>query len=414
MFESLKALSVVAWRSIWRNRRRTIITLSSIILGVTLVMVLVCLGEGVYVKLVNEAIRLQGGHVTVMHAGYLDAPSADLFILNTGKLRGRIAILPGVERTKGLVMGQGLVKTATGGVGSLVMGVEPDAELAASPLPGKITAGKYLSGNGGAQAVIGSAMAERLKLRVGSKFVVAVNDSRGEMVEELCRVRGIFSLGSDEMDGYLIQVPAGFARRLYGLPGDALTYLGVVLRDGDSRHEVARLISRMPEAAGAAVLPWEKVLPDVASYIRLDRTQNYVFQAILIFLVLFTIFNTILMSVLEREREFGVLLALGTTPARLRAQIFLEALYLNLAGVAGGLLLGGLLVWHYQVHGFDISSMTSAEMSISGFSMDKVLHPRLTAGILGIVGGSVFSATVLLSLYPAWNSAKIKIAEVLR
>jgi len=414
MSDAYYSLSVLAWRSLWRNRRRTLITLSSIILGLTLVMILVCIGEGVYARLVDDAVRLQGGHVTLMHRGYMDAPSADLYIGRTNVLRNRIEKLSGVERTKGLVLGQALVKTATGAVGAMVMGVEPLVETGTSPLPGRIKEGRYLSGDGGAQAVIGAAMAERLNLRVGSKFVLAANDTRGGMVEELCRVRGIFRMGSDEMDGYLIQVPVGFARRLYGLPKDALTYLGVVLDDSDTRHAVAKLISNMPESSGYSALPWEKVLPEVASYIRLDRTQNYIFQAILMFLVLFTIFNTILMSVLEREREFGVLLALGTAPMRLRVQVFLESVYLNLAGVGGGLLLGGLLVWYYQVHGIDFSRFTRAEMSISGFSMQMMLHPRLTAGILGWIGGLVYAATLLLSLYPVWRSTRMDLAGVLR
>lgn len=398
----------------WRNRRRTIITLSSIVLGLMFFLLMVCLAEGVYAKLVDEAVRMQGGHVTIMHPRYLDAPSADLFVGQADALRPLIAKLRGVERTKGLVIGQGLVKTATGAVGVMVMGVEPVSEMEASPLPKRMRRGRYLAGNAGAEAVVGVALAERLKLKVGKKLVLAANDAHGQMVEELCRVRGIFGMDSDEMDGYLIQVPIGFARRLYGLPPGGVTYLGVVLGNPDDRHRVAGEIAAMPGAKGVSVLVWEKVLPEIASYIRLDRTSNWIFQLFLIFLVLFTIFNTMLMSVLERNREFGVLLALGTTPGRLRAQVFLEALFLNILGCAGGLLLGSAVVGYYMVYGMDITKMTSAEMSISGFSFGKMLYPRLTGTLLGWVGGLVFAATLVLSLIPVWRSARIRVAEVLR
>ena len=106
-----------------------------------------------------------------------------------------------------------------------------------------------------------------------------------------------------------------------------------------------------------AVLPWQEVIPEIASYIKLDKGSNLIFQAILIFLILFTIFNTILMSVLEREREFAVLLALGTKPVQLRLQILMESAYLGLIGCALGLLVGGLAAWAAQVWGIDLRSL---------------------------------------------------------
>jgi len=407
-------LARLAWRSIWRNRRRTIITLASMVFGLFLVIFMTGIQEGTYSRMVDDAVRMQAGHVTLMNPGYLSAPSSDLFLRHTRTLRGLIGKISGVERTKGLIMGQGLAKSATGAVGVMVSGVEPSAEMGESSLPKSIRKGRYLRDSDGAEAVVGAILARRLGLEVGNKFVVVVNDTSGEMVEELCHVCGIFSLGSDEMDGYMIQVPVAYARRLYGLPPDALTWLGLVLHDASMRGRVVKEVAAMPDSRGAAVYPWERVLPQMYGLIQTKRVSNRIFLAFLMGLVLFTVFNTLLMSVLERTHEFGVMLALGATPARVRAQVFLEVFFLSLLGCLGGLLAGGMVVSHFAATGIDVSRIYTSEVSFSGFAFDKMLHPRLAAADLAWLGTLVFSATLVLGLYPVWKSARLKVAEVLR
>ena len=127
-----------------------------------------------------------------------------------------------------------------------------------------------------------------------------------------------------------------------------------------------------------AVRSWQQILPEVASYIRLDRGTNLVFQCLLIFLILFTIFNTLLMSVLERRREFGVLLALGTEPGRLRLQIFFESVFLGLLGCGAGLICGGLISWLVHVHGIDMSAMLGEGVNVSGFALTSKMHTKVS------------------------------------
>ena len=377
-------------------------------------MFMVALAEGVYAKLIDDAIRLQSGHVTVMNRKYLDAPASDLLVRNVASLRREMEKIPGVEKTKALVIGQALVKTPTGSVGVMVMGVEPAVEKATSPLARKIRKGAYLTGDDGAEIIIGQALAARLRLQVGKKLVMAANDTSGQMIEELCRVRGIFRMDSEEMDGYFVQVPINFARRVFGIPRDSATEVGAILHNPGSRHAVVKRVAQLPGSSGYAVYPWEKVLPEISGYIRLDRASNWIFQILLIFLVLFTIFNTIFMSVMERSREFGVLLALGTAPLRLRTQVFLEALFMDLLGCVLGLIIGSAGIIYFRINGLDMSQMTKSEMSIGGIGLEMIVRPALTPEIIGWVGGLIFMVTLVLSLYPVWRSAKINVAEVLR
>ncbi len=403
----------IAWRSLGRNRRRTAISVSAIGFSLALAVFFIALGDGVYRGLVDDAARMHGGHLTIEDARYEAAPAVDLRIEGVSALRARIARLPGVARTKAMVLGQGVIQSGAGAVGAAVVGVEPAVERATSPLAGRIVAGRYLAPEDGARIVVGVKLAERLKVGVGDKLVVTTNDARGALVEELVHVAGLFRVGSDEADTYLAQVPLAFARRLYGLGPDAATRLAIVLGDPRDRDRLLPAL-RALAPAGAAVRTWEEVLPDLAAYIRIDRGSNFIFQGILIFLSLFTVFNTITMSVLERTREFAVQLALGAGRALLGEQVLVESILLGLLGCAVGLTVGGLAGYALQVHGLDMRHFYAADVTVSGFAIDTVIHAQVTAERLGDLGAVVFAATVVVSLVPLVQLRRIGIADVLR
>ena len=404
----------LAWRSIWRNRRRTIITVSSIGLGLAFAFFFIAFADGVYFQLVQDGVRMQAGHITMEHRDYRDAPAIDLYFPNPEAFRIRIENLDHVEGTKLLVMGQGVARSGLGTVGVAVMGIEPSVETKTSPLVGKIVRGRYLEDSDRSLVVVGSKLAKRLHINVGKKLVLATNDVKGALTEELCRVAGIFETGVDEVDGYLLQAPINFLRKLYGFPPGGATQLGVVLSNPGAQKKVQSQIRAMIENAPISAHPWQKILPELASYIKLDRGSNLIFQAILMFLILFTIFNTILMSILERQKEFAVLLALGTHPNILKRQLLLESAFIGLIGCFLGLLVGGLAAYALQVWGFDIRKVYDEGMSISGFAVSPIMHARVTTSLFFWLGGVVLVATLLLSLIPMRRATNIDIARILR
>jgi ABC-type lipoprotein release transport system permease subunit len=357
---------------------------------------------------------MQAGHITMENPSYREAPAVDLWLEAPESLRSQIEKLPQVERTKLIIMGQGIARSGSGDVSASLMGIEPAVELDTSPLVRHIVEGRYLNDRDGPWVVIGIGLAKRLKLGVGKKMVITTNDAAGNLLDVLCRVRGIFETGSVELDGYFIQASIDFARRLFGLPEEGATQLGVILRIPQAQESVLQEIRRLVAEQDIAVLPWQEVIPEIASYIKLDKGSNLIFQAILVFLILFTIFNTIFMSVLEREREFAVLLALGTKPVLLRLQILMESVYLGLIGCALGLLVGGLAAWAAQVWGIDLRSLLEEGFTISGFAVSAKMHARVTIDLLLGTAGLVFAATLILSLIPMHRATRLSIVDQLR
>lgn len=407
------AIAKMAWRSLWRSRRRTAISVGAIAFSLGLAVFFVTLGDGVYRALIDDAARTYGGHLSIEDAGYEAAPAVDLRVAGLSALRARVAALPGVAGTKAMVLGQGVVQSSAGAVGVLLVGVEPAIEAATSPLARHVVTGRYLEAGDDARVVVGAKLAARLKVAPGDKLVVTTNDANGQLVDELVRIAGIFSVGADEADAYLAQVPIGFARRLYGLGPDAATRLAVVFSDPGALDRVLPAVRRLLPS-GAAARPWAEVLPDLAAYIRIDRGSNFVFQGILVLLSLFTVFNTITMSVLERTREFAMQLALGTRRAFVAAQVFVESVLLGLLGCAAGLLLGGLAGWALERHGLDMRHFYSGNVTISGLAVEPIVHAQVTARRLGQLGGLVFLATALVGLVPLLQLRRIRVADVLR
>jgi ABC-type lipoprotein release transport system permease subunit len=412
----MSALLKLVWRSLGRNRRRTAITTFAIALAMALAVFFLALSEGMYDQLLEGVLRMQSGHVTLGHPRHLDAPAVDLVVRDAAQWRARIDRVPGVERTVLLVVGQGVITSGVGAVGAAVAGVEPEVERQRSPLVKKITSGAYLAAGDDRHVVIGSEIAKRLEVGVGSKLVLTANDAAGELVQQLVRVKGIFNTGSIEIDGYYVQVPIAFARKVFGMRKGEVTQLGVVLRNGDDQSRVLGQLRGL--LAGhereVAAWPWEQVLPDLANFMAVDQGSNYIFQGILLFLMLFTIFNTITMSVLERTHELAVMLALGTSPRRLKAQLLLEAALLGGLGAAIGMAIGGGAAYWMQVHGFDLTTMFKEKMDVAGFAFEAVLRAKLRGTMLVWVGGTVLGATVLLSLIPARRIWRIDLAAVLK
>jgi len=401
----------LAWRSLWRNRRRTEITLSSIALGLSLALFFGSLAQGTYEKAVTDATRLLAGQLTVETPRYNESPGPALALSGAPALRDRLQAMPGVVRVRPLVSAQAVASSGAGSLGVVLIGVDPRIERGSSPLESKLVAGKFLDPSEPRGLLIGAGLAKRLRVAPGKKVVLTATDVQGNVSSELFRVSGIFRLGADELDTYAAQGQLPLVRKLLGLREDQVGQLGLFLApDG---RDVQR---KAQELAGPAlaVRTWQETMPGLAAWIAIDSRSNDVTRALLIGLVMFTIMNTLLMSVLERGHEFAVLLALGTPPRQLKAQVLLEVVLLAVLGCALGALLGSLAAWWGQVRGIDLSGAFPEGVTVGGMALDPIIHCKLSAFSVAKVTGLVFAATILLGLGPMRRAGRVDVVTSLR
>jgi putative ABC transport system permease protein len=187
----------------------------------------------------------------------------------------------------------------------------------------------------------------------------------------------------------------------------------VVLGDADALEQARARVGALLVEPSTIVRTWPELIPELYAFIRLDRVSDYTFQWLLIGLVLFTILNTMLMSVLEREHELAVMLAIGTPPRRVRLQLLVEAAYIAGLGTLAGLVVGGAVATFIQIRGWDLSALYGEGITISGLAMSTRIHSRVTVAILARLGVLVFVATVALAWIPIRRVRRIRIVEVL-
>jgi len=403
----------LAWRNLWRNRRRTLITLAAISLSVMLVQAFHNLSFGVYARMIDSGVRAGSGHLAVYRGDYVQSRDEKLSF-HPEDLIARIAPLQGVEAVLPRLYLPGLAQSSRESRGIVLTGVEPQDELRINPFLKKLPTGKMVRDTAGRDAVIGARLLRELKIEEGSKFVVTVQGRDGELVNELFRVRGVVETGIKEIDGSLILVGRERAAAMGGIPGE-VHELAVVLQREDEAAAVfpamEALLTGRPELH---TVGWEKAMPNLADAIRLDyASQKFIFVVILL-IVTIGVVNTSLMSVMERLREFGVILALGATPGRLRQMVLTEALVLGVVAMALGTLLGSLATWYLVAVGIDLRAFIPETLEFGGVVFDPVLRAAWDVGWMGRIALYVVGLALSASLYPAVKAGRTRPAEAMR
>jgi ABC-type lipoprotein release transport system permease subunit len=415
----LPVLFNMAWRNIWRHRRRTIITLSSIAIGFGLAVLSIGIGDGSHNSMIRNAIKMGEGHLTVQPRGYLEAPANYKYIANGNALMEQIAGLNISGSVQPRISLQVLASTANNSVGAAIEGLSAQHDPRAQMLRPMLIEGEWLRAGDERGLVIGDGMARKLKAKLGSKIVIMAGKQGGDSQAQLGRVRGIFDSHMNELDDFLILSDLRFAQHFLAGEG-ADTTQGPVTRLAiflDNDEQMALWKERLHEGierTDLVALDWREMMPQLVQFIVIDDAGNYVFLMLILMLVVFGIVNTVLMSVLERTREFGLLRALGMSRYHLLKLVFCESLLLSLLAVVIGWLVGGSLHLWFSRHGIDFSAMMAEGTSIMGTFMDPVVYTELSADRVIQLTAIIFIATLASGIYPAMKAARVTPVEALR
>ena len=404
-----------AWRNLWRRKRRTLITAFSIGFGVLLSVTFTGTGDYSYTKMINTSATMGLGHITVEPHDYNETPALDKRLLNTDEIRERLLTIPGVNDAVVRIMGQAMLASANKTIGGMFMGIDPIQESEDRNLfLRSIVKGRLFSDTDGRGVVVGSKVAEKLNLRIGKKLVYTTTDVSGEIVSEIARVAGIFKTGVSEVDGSMIILPIDRVRAALSYAAEDATLVAVVI---DDQRRAERMRDRITAAVGnplREVLSWKQTQAELAGLITLDKSGNYIMQVLVGLLIAAGILNTLLMSVMERTREFGVMMAVGMSPSALFRLVIMESLWLAILGIALGIII--TVPWYAYMYytGIDFSGAIGSDYSASGVILDPLVKIRLfKESAIAIITG-VFTLSILSGIYPALRAARVPPVESLK
>jgi ABC-type lipoprotein release transport system permease subunit len=298
--------------------------------------------------------------------------------------------------------------------GIMIVGIDPEREAAVSTLKKIIRRGSYLSENDPNGALMGEVLAKNLRVDIGDEVTVLGQGRDGSIAATLLTVRGIYASGLPEFDRSSIQITLSDFQYLYSMRGAVheIVVVATSLRDvAGIKSAVQEGIRTLDESGSLVVLDWIELVPGLLQSIQMDLISGLIFYLILIMVVAFGIMNTFLMAVFERTKEFGVLMAIGTTPGRLTRILLIESTGLTMIGVMAGIALGSAITLYFQKHGIDFSG--SSEL-LAQFGISGRMYPRLSPLSATIGPVLVLLITFPTALFPAWRIRRLRPAEALR
>lgn len=399
----------LAWRNLWRNRRRSLINIASMGFGLAAIM----FGQSLLVSLQRQLIEKATGSIT----GHLRIQRRDVdepkfpgkYMKELGTAARLLDADPRVEVWGRRIHLTGLVSSPTASLGALICAVEPEKERRLTDMATYLKEGTYLEGHPKG-VVMGRRIAGRLDVRLGEKVVIMAQASDGSMGADAFRVVGLHETGSESFDGQIIWIPYQAMQELLVRPGQA-NQLAVKLKDIEAVPAVtADLNARLSEPKTHAI-SWREIDREI---IGVQEFQNGILTVVLV--VVFTvvalgILNTQLMSLFERVREFGVLMAIGARPDWVLKLILAESALLGVCGTLFGLSVGAALIAHYGRAGLHLPV---GEAFSYFLPFPSVIYLRPSYGAHAFACAAVFLVTLLASLPPALRAKRLKPAEALR
>ncbi|MBY5920762.1 ABC transporter permease [Ferrimonas balearica] len=390
----------LAWRNLWRNKLRTAIMLGAMTFGLLGVIVMIGFINGLYGNMIQNAIAWQTSHLQVHNSRYLTHPDIQDTLQDADALTRWLETQPTVTGWSSRLIAEGMVASARSTRGIRINGVVPEREAGVTPVADHIRQGAWLDEQGRNPVVLSSKTAERLRLKVGSKVVLTFTDPEGEVTGAAFRVRGLYQSPISAFDDANLYVRQPDLAKLAHLQG--VHEIAIVTDDGGElpHPETEAVKEALTRIAGSEsqVRDWQTVQPMLAAIIGQMGISNAIILGIYVLAMSFGIVNVMLMSVFERTREFGVLMAVGMTKPRILILILLEATLLGVCGGVLGLLASLALMSWLADTGIPLGSMAEG---LAAFGADTQLYPLVHPADYLMVLVTVLVASLLSALYPA-------------
>ncbi|MDQ6972006.1 MAG: ABC transporter permease [Mariprofundaceae bacterium] len=405
----------LGWRNLWLHPLRTALTTAALALGIAALTFLSAMNDGWMQQIrTNFALTLTG-HVQIHAAGFEQSRKLADHMPDVQPVMTLLKDMPGLDSVCRRLRVSGLASAAGANAGALIYGIEPDAEKRLSRMATFVQQGRWLLDSDDRAVLLGDGLADRLQVALGDKVVLMAALDTGDIASEMFRVRGILHSGVLEIDDLAALVPLQRAQLWLDM-GQGVT--DVVLRAADF-DAVDGLVASLREQLGGhagkdpayEVLSWSDIDPMAEQWSEFADAYSWIVLAVVILVVLAEVLNTMLMSMHERTREFGLMGALGVRAGQMFFMVLWETVILVLLGSLLGFTLGGWAVWYYGRTGIDLSQFATA---FSFMYMSPIVHPMLEKdSLLHILGAATLGALVA-GMYPAWKASRLDPAAAMR
>lgn len=400
----------LAWRNIWRNKRRTIITLSSISFAVLLSCVMRSTQLGSYERMISNALSFYTGHIEVHKIGYWEDKTIDEGFVDSEEIRSVlesekriVTIIPRIESFA-------LASHGSQTKGAMVLGIVPDREDELTNLRKKITEGEFLNEND-ESVLIAAGLAKYLRVKTGDSLILIGQGYHGANAAGIFKIKGIVRFPIAEQNNRMIYIPVKQAQNLYDASGMITDYT-LKIEKSDQAENVVKTLNPVLEKFGMEAIDWKIMMPELLQGIELDNVSGKIMLGILYMVIGFGMFGTFLMMTRERMHEFGMMMALGMKKSSMQIMVFLEFVILTTLGTITGIVLSlPILIYLY----FNPIYLPSEQSEIfEKFGIEPIYLFSLDPAIFTGQAWVVFIMTLILAFYPLWVILKMNLIKAIR
>lgn len=399
----------LAWRNIFRNKRRTIIAGIAIGVGLTALIFTDALMQGMKTNMIESATAGYAGEGQIHRQGFRSTKQVEDTINDADRVLAALKQEKSVEAVTRRVVSFGTIASPANLRAVMFVGIDPETEPRLSHIRDNIRKGSFFSGSGERDIVIGSELANLLEVTLGDRVVITVSQANsGSLAQELFRVSGIYSFNIKEMDGGFAFVRLDKAQKMLAIDG-GIHEIAIIFASIGIATEKDNPFWQKYSDKGNEAVSWAVVFPQLKTVMSMTWVSLAFMAAVLFGIVAFGIINTLFMSIYERMFEFGVIRAVGTRPGGVRRLVVFEAGALAALSIVMGTVLGFAVTFAVSKIGIDYRGIEFA-----GTTFSSLLYPELRMGQFILYPAAVFFFTVLVGFYPAVVAARMSIADALR
>jgi len=402
-------IAKVAWLNIWRSRTRSVVVISSIIIGIWSLVFLLAFMNGQVNNYISSIIENETSHIQIHHPQFKEDFEVNQLIPNAEEIVNELSTAEGVKATTERVLLNGMLSSSAAAQGVMVKGVNLSEEQSVTHLREKIIDGKPIEPAGKNEMLISQRMAKKLKVRLRSKVVLTFQNINTDITTAAFRIVGIYKTTSKRNDELFVFADIHDLRRLAEMPDGSAHQIALLVDDFDATDlKASDLSGKYPKLK---VETYKQISPDLELFNSQIKLNMIIMTTIFMLALIFGIINTMLMAVLERMKELGMLMAVGMNKLRVFLMVVLETLFIALIGAPIGMLLGYLTTSYLYTTGIDLSAWSEA---LEEFGMANIIRPFVNADTFFIISIAVIITAVLASIYPAIKAVRLKPVEALR
>lgn len=405
----------ISWKNVWRNKARSLVIMSAVTIGLFGGIFSFALMMGGTMQRIDSAIKNETASLQLHNPAYLEESDIKNNIENPKKFIQYIEKLPEVKGITDRLKSTGMISTAYASTGLVINGIYPDKEIKVTQLFNSMMAGEYLNESDQIPIIIGRKLAKKLNAEVGDKLILSVPEIEGDIAYGAFILKGIYDTQNDMFDGLHAYIKKSDLAGLIGVTEDATTELAVSLIDSELSDRITETLKTKftseIESKSIAIRSWKEIDPTLGMMIDSMSYFSWIFVGIILVALAFGIVNTMLMVVLERVHEIGMLMAIGMNKLRVFMMIMWETVFLSVTGGIAGMLFSVAFISYYQYYGMDFS-MVAEGMNAFGYS--AIIYPEAPLSFYLEVSTMIVVTAILASIYPALKALKLNPAEAVR